>query len=176
MSVRPRVLLITGTAGSGKTSIALEIGSIMPEKGLPIAVLDLDWLGYAFFDSKSDQRVGHLRQQNLAAVWPNFRDVGVTHLVLSHAIRSRDEVGFIRQTLHGADVDVVRLIVSPETVNERLRERDSGVVLETHLGIAAEIARDLDEAHLEDFAVRNEDRSLRAVAIEILRIAGWIGD
>jgi gluconate kinase len=174
MPLRPRVLILIGTAGCGKTSVALEIGWIMPEQGISIAVLDLDSLGRAWFPSNNDQRVQQLRLGNLAAVWPNFLASGVTHLAFSDVVRHPEQLASIREAMQGADIDVVRLSVSPETVAERLRGRDSGFVLETHLKVAPEITNDLDEAHLEDFTVRNEDRSLRDVAFEVLRVVGWM--
>ena len=36
---RPRALLITGTAGSGKTAVALDIGCLLPNRGLAVAVI-----------------------------------------------------------------------------------------------------------------------------------------
>lgn len=173
---QPRVLLITGTAGSGKTAVALDIGSILPQKGLSVAVLDIDWLGWAWLGPNGDECVEQLRMRNLAAVWPNFRAAGVRHLVLAHAVRSSGEVESVRKAVHGADLDIVRLAVSPEVVSERLRGRDAGVVLEAHLEIAPAIARDLDKADVEDFYVHNEDRTIRAVALEVLHLIGWIGE
>jgi adenylylsulfate kinase-like enzyme len=168
------VLILIGTCGCGKTSIALEVGSILPEFGVPVAVLDLDSLGSAWFPSNNDRRVQQLRMQNLAAVWPNFVSSGVTHLVFSHAARRRQELASIQKAMDGADLAVVRITASPATVSRRLQGRDSGVALETHLKIAPEITNDLDRAHLEDFTVQNENRSLRVVAFDVLRVAGWV--
>ena len=44
-SVTLRVLLITGTVGSGKTSVLLEIGETLGHDGRSYAIVDLDWKG-----------------------------------------------------------------------------------------------------------------------------------
>jgi hypothetical protein len=71
---------------------------------------------------------------------------------------------------------VVRLAISPDEAAERLRRRDTGAVLEKHLRIARAIARDLDHAHVEDFIVGNEGRTIRATAMEVLRLIDWMTD
>jgi adenylylsulfate kinase-like enzyme len=39
-----RALLLTGTVGAGKTSVADALGDLLTEAAVPNAVLDLDWL------------------------------------------------------------------------------------------------------------------------------------
>ena len=42
-----RAVLLTGPLGSGKTSVALEVGELLGSAGVPHAVIDLDWLCWA---------------------------------------------------------------------------------------------------------------------------------
>ena len=44
MADRVPVLLLTGTVGSGKTTIALEINDVLAEMQIPNAAIDLDAL------------------------------------------------------------------------------------------------------------------------------------
>jgi adenylylsulfate kinase-like enzyme len=37
-------MLINGTVGAGKTSVAEMVGDLLTEAGMPNAVIDLDWL------------------------------------------------------------------------------------------------------------------------------------
>lgn len=39
-----RALLITGTVGAGKTSVAEAAGDLLVSSGVPNAVIDMDWL------------------------------------------------------------------------------------------------------------------------------------
>jgi adenylylsulfate kinase-like enzyme len=170
--MQPQVLLITGTVASGKTSVALEIGEIMPSNGIPVAVVDIDWLGRAWLGS-DHRSVEQLRLRNLAAVWPNYLAAGIMHFVLAHAVRSSEDVNAVREALPEADLRVFRLSVSSQAVTERLKRRDTGRVLEEHLEVAPAITTDLDRARIEDFLVSNEDRSIRESSSEILRLARW---
>lgn len=43
-SLEPRALLINGTVGVGKTSVAEGVGGLLTDAGVPNAVIDLDWL------------------------------------------------------------------------------------------------------------------------------------
>jgi hypothetical protein len=168
--MQPQVLLITGTVASGKTSVALEVGEMMASTGIPVAVVDIDWLGRVWLGS--DHRgVEQLRLRNLAAVWPSYLAAGIMHFVLAHAVRSREDVNALRTAMPEADLRVFRLSVSFQTVNDRLRGRDRGRVLEEHLRVAPVITKDLNEACVEDFLVSNEGRSIREVSSEVLRLA-----
>jgi len=40
-------VLITGLFGTGKSSLAVEIADILEKRGVPYAVIDLDWLCWA---------------------------------------------------------------------------------------------------------------------------------
>ena len=53
-------------------------------------------------------------------------------------------------------------------------ERDSGTELEEHLAEFHDMARSTDSVVPGARVVVNEDRTLRDVAIEVMRIAEWI--
>jgi hypothetical protein len=169
---RVPTLLLTGTLGSGKTAVAAEIGLLLDEAGLPGAIVDLDWLGWVHV-GPSFTGVERLIAQNLAAVWPNLRAAGARRLVLVRALRRREDVQALGRALPEADLTVVRLVASAQTLEARLRRRDSGQVLEEHLLQAAAMSGAMDQAALEDFRVENDGRPLRAVAEDVTRRAGW---
>ena len=43
-SISCSAMLINGTVGAGKTSVAEMVGDLLTEAGMPNAVIDLDWL------------------------------------------------------------------------------------------------------------------------------------
>jgi dephospho-CoA kinase len=167
---RVPTLLLTGTIGSGKTAVAAEIGVVLEERGVPVAVVDLDWLAWAHLGPGFTRR-DELLVQNLAAVWPNFVAAGARAFVLVRAVETRAIVEAIRAALPPADVTVVRLAASPAVVAERLRRRDAGAALEEHLAETERFARRLDAAGLDGAVVSNDGRPLRAVAEDVL--ASW---
>jgi gluconate kinase len=170
---RVRALLLTGTVGSGKTAVAAEIGLLLEESALPSAIVDLDWLGWVHLGASFDG-VERLIAENLAAIWPNLRSAGVRRLVLVRALQRREAVDGLRWALPDAGLTVVRLLASRATVEERLRRRDTGAVLEEHLMQTLLMAESMDRAALEDFRVENDDRPVRDVAAEILNLARWV--
>ena len=71
------LLLITGTVGVGKSSVADEVFEILKARGNPVALINLDELGYAHPKPEDDPYQLRLRLKNLAAVWPNYCEIGV---------------------------------------------------------------------------------------------------
>ena len=69
MADRVPVLLLTGTVGVGKTTIALEINDVLAEMQLPKAAIDLDALAAQW--PPSSLWNADLAFENLAALWPN---------------------------------------------------------------------------------------------------------
>jgi adenylylsulfate kinase len=166
-------LLLTGTVGSGKTVVAIEIGHLLEQKGKSAAVVDLDWLGWLHLRS-SAITADQLIARNLAAIWPNLREAGMRYAVLARAIVGRDWLNSLRVALPDADLVVVRLTASPSTIERRLRQRDSGQELEEHLRQSVEMGRAMDRERLDDISVANDDRSPTEVAREVLQRVGWI--
>ncbi len=167
-------LLLTGTVGSGKTVVAIEIGRMLEQQGKSAAVVDLDWLGWLHRRSSS-VTADQLIARNLAAIWPNLREAGMTCAVLARAILGRDGLDALRVAVPQADLVVVRLTASPRTIEHRLRRRESGEELEDHLRDSIEMSRAMDREALEDIAVANDDRSPSDVARQVLQRVGWLG-
>ncbi len=167
-------LLLTGTVGSGKTVVAIEIGRMLEQHGKSAAVVDLDWLGWLHRHS-SGVTADQLIARNLAAIWPNLRDAGMTRAVLARAILGRDGLDALRVAVPEADLVVVRLSASLSTIERRLRQRDSGEELEEHLRESVEMSRVMDREGLENFTVANDEGSPGDAAKEVLQRAGWLG-
>jgi hypothetical protein len=166
-------LVLTGTVGSGKTVVAIEIGHILEQQGKPTAVVDLDWLGWMHLRS-SAITADQLIARNLAAIWPNLREAGMRYAVLARAIVGRDGLDALRVAVPDADLTVVRLTASPPTIELRLRRRDSGRELEEHLREGEAMSRAMDRTGLEDASVATDDRTPTEVAQEVLERVGWM--
>ena len=167
-------LLLTGTVGSGKTVVAIEIGHLLEQQGKSAAVVDLDWLGWLHLRS-STVTADQLIARNLAAIWPNLREAGMSYAVLARAIVGRDGLDALRVAVPEADLTVVRLTASPGTIEGRLRRRDSGQELDEHLRESTEMSRVMDREQLADMAVANDGGSPAEVARKVLRRVGWVG-
>jgi len=166
------VLLVTGTVGSGKTTLAYEIGDLLSEMKLGNAVLDLDALTAQW--PPSSRWNADLMFENLALLWPNYRAHGATHLVLAHVLEDGTEKERYCAAVPGAVLTTVRVVAAEHLRLERLTGRmPPGPSLEWHLHRTIELEAILAQAALEDFAVENGERPIRALAQEVMRLAGW---
>jgi hypothetical protein len=163
-------LLLTGVFGSGKTSVAIEVADMLEKMDVPYAVIDLDWLTWAYTKDAGAGAEHRLMLLNLASVLPNYRAGGVRYDILARSIRDRSELESLERVL-AMPLTVVRLVVSVEEVERRLGS-DVTAARADDLHEAREwLASSTGEA-IEDLAVGNE-RLLRDVAREILERLGW---
>ena len=172
MTVSVPVLLLTGTVGSGKTTLAYEVNDLLSERAVPNAAIDLDGLTAQW--PPSSKWNADLMFENLALLWPNYRAHGATHLVLAHVLEDRTERDRYRAAVPGAELTIVR-VVAPEALRvARLRGRmPPGPSLDWHLHRTVELEAILAGAALEDLAIENGDRPIRDVAEELVDRLGW---
>ena len=170
---RTPVLLLTGTVGAGKTTLAYEIHEALAEREVPNAAIDLDALTAQW--PATSKWNADLMFENLALLWPNYRSHGATHLVLAHVLEDAGEVARYHEAVPAADLTIVRLVAEPMLCQQRLVGRmPPGPSLDWHLHRTGELESILARASFEDFTVDNGTRPVRDVALEILRRAKWI--
>lgn len=168
-----RVLILTGSVGSGKTAIAAEICDALAELEIPNVALDLDALTWQW--PASSPWNSDLMFDSLAALWQIHSRQGTTHLTLARVIEDGSEVDRYLAAVPGAEITICRL-TSPERLRiERLgRRMPPGPTRDWHVERTTELESLLQDAALEDFVVENDSRSVRAVALEVLERAGWV--
>jgi adenylylsulfate kinase len=168
-----RAILLTGTVGSGKTAVAIEIGDLLEHAGRAYALVDLDWLGWVQPAPGSARTQRSVLAENLRLIWPTFQAAGVQWLVLARYVEDTAQLEEFRAALPGVDLTVVRLVAPGEVIERRLRSRDSGAQLAEHLAETALFAARGEANALEDAVVSNGERPLAEVAAEVLAVAGW---
>lgn len=167
-------LLITGTVGVGKTTVAEAVGRMLAERAVPHAVVDLDQIRLLWPSPDADRFNLAIELRNLASLAGNCREAGAQRLVLAGVIERRSDLAAYERAC-GGSVVVVRLLGAPSTVEPRLRarHRDSPEDLAWHLARRAELDSILDAAHVSDADVAIADRTPVEVAAEVLQLAGW---
>jgi adenylylsulfate kinase len=171
MSIKVDVILISGSMGSGKTTVLAEASDLLAASGLVHAAIDLDTLGIAHLpDGARDD----LTCRNLASVWNNYAAAGVTRLLLAGAVESRAELDRIRNAIPDSDVVVCRLTGQLSTMQQRVSVREPGMLREKFVARVAELEAVLAQAGLEDFSLTNDGASVTDVARELLARAGWM--
>jgi hypothetical protein len=166
------VLALSGPVGVGKTTVLYEVHDLLAGLGVPHACIERDtlacsWPPRGYFNEDT-------AQENLAAVWANFRAAGAERLVIAGVVERPEDLEGYRHAIPGARITVCRLTASEATRFARLREREQGAGLAWHLERTVELERILDAGRLEDYAVANEGRPLREIALDVLRGAGWM--
>jgi len=168
------LLIITGTMGAGKTSVLGEASDILALQGIAHAAIDLDALGLAHlpFAAGSDS----VMYGNLRSVCENYASLGVRRVLLARAIEDRAELELCCDVVSASTTVVCRLTASIETMEQRVRLRESGVSQRDYVARVAELNTILDRAQLENFTLTNESRPLTDVARELLVKARWLSN
>src|SRR5437764_15300654 len=81
-------LLLTGGLGTGKTSVAIEVGEALESLHAAYTVVDLDWLCSAWSPSLQEDDLHTLLCDNLRAVLPTMLARDVWHVVLARGVLS----------------------------------------------------------------------------------------
>ena len=140
-------------------------------KGITHAAIDLDSLGLALLPSASSDGAMY---RNLQSVCENYSALGVRRLLLARAIEDCAELELCSGIASASNTVVCRLTPSIEVMEQRVRLRESGISQRNYVARVAKLNTIIDRAHLENFAITNENRPLTDVAREMLLKAGWI--
>jgi hypothetical protein len=162
-------LLITGTAGAGKSAVAKEIGELLRGNATGYAVIDLDAIAKCDTDPPVPGRFeSALLLANLAAIWPNYQGYGVRFLVLARAVVDQSELDDLRACIPRSHWTVCRLDAPEPLVEQRLRMREPGIAQEFLLRVSPAIAAEMAAEAIEDFCLTNADRPLTDLASDVL--------
>ena len=164
-------LLLTGTAGAGKSVVAKEVGEVLRLRTTGFAVIDLDSIAKCTTEPPVPGRFeSELMIANLVSIWPNYRRYGVTRLITARAVVDRDEFDAMRVAIPNSVWTVCRLVAPPSVVTERIRAREHGIAQAFLVGLAAPMAQEMAASAIDDFTVENgRDRSVTDVAEEVIR-------
>jgi adenylylsulfate kinase-like enzyme len=167
-------LLITGTVGSGKTTVADAVGELLVGRGTPHAVVDLDQLRLSWPPPAGDRFNNAMELANLASVAQNYWTAGARRLVMAGVIERRSALPDYERAV-GCAVTVVRLRARGDVLAARLhdRHRHDPKGLSWHLSRAPELDAILDQAAVADAEVDTTEREPVDAAAEVLAVAGW---
>lgn len=167
------VLIVTGSVGVGKTTLAEAISDVLRERGIAHGWLDVDGLSRSYPVPPDDPFNARLAVRNVVSVWANMRAAGAERLVLAYVIE--DDAGWqaFVDAIPGAGVIIVRLTADPATNAERLRGRDTGHGLAWGLRRAPELAGIMERNAVGDHVVATDGRDPAELARAVLELIGW---
>ncbi|MFD8922623.1 hypothetical protein ACFV0Y_33105 [Streptomyces sp. NPDC059569] len=169
-----QALLINGTVGVGKTTVADAVGDLLAEAGTPHAVLDLDRLRQSWPTPPGDRFNFGMLLRNLRSIAGNYLDAGATRLVLAGVIEQHDERKRLSDAV-GVDLTVCRLRAELSVIHKRLAQRHDGEpeTLRWHLDRSAELDAILSRFAVDDFTIDTTTRSVPDVAAAVISAADW---
>jgi len=172
-SLSPSALLITGSVGAGKTSVAELVGELLAEAEVPHAVIDLDWLRNTWPSPPGDRFNLAMVLRNLGDVARNFLDAGAVRLVLAGVVETHADLDRYRATI-GVPLAVCRLRVPLPVLHARLNRRhDDDNSLRWHLDRSGELDAILEAVGLEDFSIEASGLTAHEVAEAVIAGSGW---
>jgi hypothetical protein len=157
-------LIIMGTMGAGKTTVLGEASDILALRQIPHAAIDLDALGLSHLPSATDN--DGVMYRNLQSLCKNYASLGVPRFLVARAMEDRAELELCRGIVSAANTVVCRLTASLETMQQRVKRRESGVRQQEYVPRVARLNAILDSASLEDFTITSENRSVTEIAHE----------
>jgi adenylylsulfate kinase-like enzyme len=166
------LLIVTGPVGVGKTTVAMMVSDLLEQAHISHAYVDLDALRWHYPRLPEDRFSIRLAMKNLTAVWLNYQAYGAKCLVVTDAIETLDDLDRYRASIPGADIFVIRLRASLDTLAQRVRQREIGSGLEWHLARAPVLAALMDENKVEDVLIETDNKPVVQVTEEVL--AAWL--
>ncbi|MBN9217545.1 MAG: AAA family ATPase [Mesorhizobium sp.] len=175
------ILLITGPAGVGKSTVCWEIGKQLASAQISHAIIETDELDRVYPRPKAEElellRPGttDISTINLAAIWSTYRAMGHSRLVMSGVMMHLAfDLRWILAAIPDAEISVVRLQASQPILTERLSRREVGSGAEEQLQRTLNQARRMAEEDKQGLLqITTDGKAPAELADAILRTAGW---
>jgi adenylylsulfate kinase-like enzyme len=172
MSSKVFLLIVTGPVGVGKSKVSEAAADILCLKQIPNAVIDVDCFRHAYPVSPDDRFNTSLVYKNLAAVWPNYVKLGISHIIIPNVIETREEIEKYKSAIPDADITVIRLDANIDILHKRLENRETGDMLKWHKNRAVELKKQFDIRKLESIVIKTDNKSIEEAAVDV--ISAWL--
>jgi len=163
------VIVITGTVGVGKSTVLRAVSEALEARGIRHAGIDQDYLRWVFPALEGDRFAAQLGLRNLAAIWPNLREVGLGCVLVADVVEHPSQAAQYERAMPGTTVTVVRLIVPMPLILRRLEGRETGESLAWSQHRAPELHGIQERAGVGDLVIDMGERAPREIAGEIVR-------
>lgn len=165
------VLVLNGSAGAGKSTLARELSEVLREDEVAHAVLDVDELARVF----PDQGSSNIKWANVAAVWPTYATVPeLSKVILPVLIDTDEDLRALRAATPCGRFIVRELVAPKEVLLERVTEREPNEYWRRTLRELVEIYWRRDPSQkFADFQVRTDEKPPRETANDIATRLGW---
>jgi adenylylsulfate kinase-like enzyme len=163
------VLVLHGSPGSGKTTVAEAIAERMRQQNVASALIDLDALNIV-----TPEQGRHFSRANLRAVWPNYAAVPNVRVVLPVVVVDRDDLAELKEITAPARFIVCELTAPRDILEARVVRREPNHYWRTRLvDLVALYHRCDHHPEIRDFQVATHPGSVQDAADDVLRLCGW---
>jgi len=182
MQHRVEILLVTGPAGVGKSTVCWEIGAQLAAAHVAHAVIETDELDRVFpRPSAQDlQRISpgtfDVSSINLAAIWSTYRALGHSRLIMSGVmLHPEHDRRWILAAVPEAHITIARLRAAESTLVARLDRREIGSGRDEQVQRTLRQARRMAGEQTNGLLLVSTDgETPRELAAAILREVGWL--
>lgn len=176
------ILLLTGPAGVGKSTLSWEISARLAEAGIAHAAIESDELD-RIFPRPSRQDLERLSPGTidvsaltLKAIWSTYKELGGKRLILSGVMMHLDfDRRWITSAIPGARFTVVRLMATEENIASRLARRETEGSMEDQLGRSLrQMNRMATETGKDILYINTDGRTAPEITDEVLARIDWL--
>lgn len=178
----PHILLITGPAGIGKSTLSWAIGDRLAALGIAHAAIETDELDRVFPKPAPEALdliepgTRDVSAINLAALWHTYRMLGHDKLILSGVmLHLAADIEWIGAAIPGASITVIALRASEAALVERLDRREAGPGKDAQTQRSLRQARQLaGEAGGTRLVIETDARAPADLADEVIARVSWL--
>ena len=120
------ILLISGPAGVGKSTIGFALYLRYLRAGLTAGYVDLRQIGFVSPGRPGDRCQHQLKASNLAAMWRSYHAAGARHLVATGRVESDAVLSAYREALPEATITLCQLRAGRAELTRRVMSRRDG--------------------------------------------------
>jgi hypothetical protein len=172
VTAHSKALFIGGRAGAGKSSVGYEVHTQLSAGRIQHCLIEGDNLDMAWPAAREHR----LAEQNLAAMWANYRALGYRRMIYTNTASVCEKILGELTTAMGdsPQVTAVLLTCSDTTARERLSQREIGSELNWHIERSDLMARRLNKrAPAWVHRVPTDSRAVPDIAAEVISLTGW---
>lgn len=177
-----QLLLITGPAGVGKSTLSWEMSAQLAAAQVAHAVIETDELDRVFPrpDPAELDRIRpgtiDVSSINLAAIWSTYRALGHTRLIMSGVMTHLDfDKQWILSAIPEARITTVRLSAAEPTLLARLAQREIGSGADEQAQRSLRQARRMASEDAEGIVpLPTDGQSPAELAAIVLQKTGWL--
>lgn len=164
------VLVLSGSPGSGKTTVANKISELLTSRDVPHAVIDVDELARIHPELERSPKWA-----NLAAIWPNYAAIPrLGKLILPVLIDTPDDLDRLLAAVDRAPLHLVELTAAETTLVERVTTREPNDYWRSKLrGLVERYVERPADLKFGDIKIDTDTQRPEQSAHAVLEQIGW---